>query len=118
MQDQGGAQFRVIDPPRVSSRPVAPNRVALLGVAFALALGAGLLAAFLAGQMLPTFYDARSLRDVTQRPVLGLVSQLADPALVRRRRRGSFAFAGSLTGLLAMFAGVAAFAMLAWRGAQ
>ena len=31
VQDTGGAQFRVIDPPRVSPQPVAPNRLALLG---------------------------------------------------------------------------------------
>ena len=31
VQDTGGAQFRVIDPPRVSPQPVAPNRLALAG---------------------------------------------------------------------------------------
>ncbi|MCC7120099.1 MAG: chain length-determining protein, partial [Gammaproteobacteria bacterium] len=31
VQDSGGAQFRVIDPPRVSSQPATPNRLALIG---------------------------------------------------------------------------------------
>jgi polysaccharide chain length determinant protein (PEP-CTERM system associated) len=118
MQDQSGAQFRIIDPPRVSQQPVAPNRVMLLGVAFALALGAGVLAAFVASQLFPTFHDSRTLREITQRPVLGMVSQLPDLSVARRRRRGSFLFAGTLTGLVAMYAAVAAFAMLAWRAAQ
>jgi putative flippase GtrA len=90
----------------------------LLGVAFALALGAGVLAAFVASQLFPTFHDSRTLREITQRPVLGMVSQLPDLSVARRRRRGSFLFAGTLTGLVAMYAAVAAFAMLAWRAAQ
>src|SRR5882672_3174142 len=43
VQDTGGAQFRVIDPPRVSPQPVAPNRLGLLGIAFAVALLLGLV---------------------------------------------------------------------------
>src|SRR5678815_3966386 len=33
VQDTSGAQFRVIDPPRVSPQPVAPNRLGLIGLA-------------------------------------------------------------------------------------
>lgn len=117
MQNTGGAQFRVIDPPRVSPKPVAPNRLALLGVAFLVSIGIGFLASFAASQVVPTFHDGRALRDATNRPVLGLVSMLPSPGLSKARRRRSLLFAGGLTGLLAFFAAVAAFALLLWRAA-
>lgn len=117
MQDTGGAQFRVIDPPRVAPRPVAPNRLALLGVAFLASLGIGVLAAFMASQFAPTFHDARVLREAAQRPVLGLVSIVQSPALARHRRRRSLLFAGGVSGLLAFFAAVTGFALLLWRAA-
>jgi polysaccharide chain length determinant protein (PEP-CTERM system associated) len=115
MQDTSGTQFRVIDPPRVSPKPVAPNRLALLGVAFLVSIGIGFLASFAASQIVPTFHDGRALREVTNRPVLGLVSMLPSPALTKARRRQSLVFAGGLSGLLAFFAAVAAFALLLWR---
>ena len=112
------ADFRVIDPPRVSPQPVAPNRMMLLGLAFLVSLGAGLLASFVASQAAPTFHDAGGLREATSRPVLGLVSTLPTPAIKSHRRRRRWLFAGGVSGLLAMFAAVAGFAMLLWRAAS
>lgn len=116
-QNTGGAQFRVIDPPRVSPNPVMPNRLALLGMAFAAALAGGLLASFVANQLLPTIHDARTLRAVTNRPVLGMVSLIPSMALARRRRWHAFYFAGGISSLLASFAAIVAFALLAGRAA-
>lgn len=109
VQDFGGTQFRVIDPPRVLPEPVPPTRTMLLALAFGAALGAGLLVAFLASQLFPTFHDARSLREVTKRPILGMVTMLQTEALSRLRRRNGILFTGGLGGLLASF--VAVFAM-------
>ena len=117
VQDSGGTQFRVIDPPRVSSNPVAPNRLLLLGGAFLASLVAGFLASLIASQLAPTFHDPGALRESTSRPVLGPVSMLPSPATVAARRRRNLLFAGGSGGLLALFAGVAAFAMLLWRTA-
>jgi len=69
------AEFRLIDPPRVSPRPVAPNRSVLLPLAFLAALVAGVLTSFLAYQVRPTFSDARTLREITGLPLLGSVSR-------------------------------------------
>jgi hypothetical protein len=77
VQDTGGASFRVIDPPRVSPEPVAPRRVALLGVAFAFALLLGFFSTFIANQVAPLFHDARSLRQLSKRPILGMVCPTA-----------------------------------------
>jgi polysaccharide chain length determinant protein (PEP-CTERM system associated) len=117
IQDSGGARFRVIDPPRVSPQPVAPNRLALLGGVFVLSLAAGLFGSLAASQLMPTFHDARGLREVTRRPILGMVSMLPSDALRRIARRNSWLFAGGIGGLLATFSAVFAFALLIGRGA-
>jgi polysaccharide chain length determinant protein (PEP-CTERM system associated) len=111
VQDTGGAQFRVIDPPRVSPDPVFPNRIALLAIACLLSMLVGFLASFAASQLMPTFHDARVLREVSKRPIIGMVSMIPGETLRRRRRRNGVLFAGGLSGLLAAFAGVIAFAV-------
>ena len=115
VQDTGGARFRIIDPPRVSPQPVAPNRLALLGLAFVFSLGAGLFASLGASQLLPTFHEARALREVSKRPILGMVSMLPSEALYRIRRRNSWLFASGLGGLIAALGAVFAFAFVVGR---
>jgi polysaccharide chain length determinant protein (PEP-CTERM system associated) len=117
VQDTGGAQFRVIDPPRVSPEPVAPRRLTLLGVACGLALLLGLAASFGASQLAPTVHDARSLRDVAKRPILGMVSLLPSPEDKRRRRWNNILFTGAMSSLLAALTAVVAFALLIGRAA-
>lgn len=112
VQDAGGTQFRVIDPPRVSPKPVPPSRIALLGIVFVAAIGAGLLASFAANEIMPTFHDARALRSATQRPILGMVTMLPSRALSQLKRRDSFLFAGGVGGLVASFAAVLAVVLL------
>ncbi|HEY6513739.1 MAG TPA: XrtA system polysaccharide chain length determinant [Burkholderiaceae bacterium] len=103
------AQFRIIDPPRVAPRPVFPNRGSMILGTLLAALAAGIGAAFLAAQVMPTFDTAALLRQVTQRPVLGSVSKLTDPASISQARRRSAAFGGALGGLIVVFG-----AWLAW----
>jgi polysaccharide chain length determinant protein (PEP-CTERM system associated) len=117
VQDTGGARFRVIDPPRVSPEPVAPRRVTLLGAAFAMALLAGLFSSFLANQISPLFHDARSLRQISKRPMLGMVSMLANERTTTLRRRNAYLFAGGLGGLFASGAAVFAIALMLGRAA-
>ena len=115
VQDTGVTRFRIIDPPRVSPQPVAPNRLALLGLAFVFSLGAGLFASLAASQLMPTFHEARTLREVSKRPILGMVSMLPSEALYRLRRRNSWLFASGLGGLFAALSAVFAFAFLVGR---
>jgi hypothetical protein len=106
MQAAGTSEIRVIDPPRVSSNPVAPNRLALLPLALLAALAAGLAASFLWSQLQPTFHNGRTLRATAGRPLLGSISMVADNALIASRRRGHAAFAGLFAALLICYAGV------------
>lgn len=117
VQDAGVAQFRVVDPPRVSSQPAPPTRIMLFAAAFVAAIGAGVAASFLASLLMPTVHDARSLREISGRPVLGMVTMLPSAALARIRRRGAVLFAGGVSGLLATFVAVMAFALLMGRAA-
>lgn len=94
------AEFRVIDPPRVEPKAVFPNRLALVPLVLAVALGAGLAASFALSQILPTFHDARKLREATQRPVLGSVSMQETLPVIRARRTSNAIFAGSCASLI------------------
>ncbi|HKO89270.1 MAG TPA: XrtA system polysaccharide chain length determinant [Burkholderiales bacterium] len=97
------ADFRIIDPPAASPNPVAPNRSLLLPAVLLIALGAGLFVSFVMSQVLPTFHDARGLREAVQRPVLGTVSMLSTPTVARQRRRSVLMFAGGVAGLVAVY---------------
>ena len=81
-----GVRFRVVDPPRVSPRPVGPNRLLFDVAVLAAALGLGVAIAFLLSQIRPVIYDGRTLRHLTNRPVFGAVSRIWTPELLMRRR--------------------------------
>lgn len=68
------AEFRIVEPPRVSPSPVFPARLHLALAAVALTLVLGLAVPILADKLHPTFSDAASLQLATKRPVLGMVS--------------------------------------------
>ncbi len=70
----GAGDFRVVDPPKVSSSPVWPNRPLLLILVCMASLAAGLFAALVRSQSSPAFYDVYSLRSATDVPVFGSVS--------------------------------------------
>lgn len=106
-----GAEFRLVDPPRASSKPVFPDRLALVPLVLALALGAGLFAAFAVAQIFQTVSDTRSLRQVANRPVLGTVSMLISGPMLRRRRMFHAAFGSGVAGLLVIYG-----AWIAWIG--
>ena len=102
----GFADFRIIDPPRVSPTPVAPNRAVLLPLVLLAALAAGLGASYLFSMVHPTFHDARGLKRVAQRPVLGSVSLVLNPGMTAARRRSRMLFLGGLGTLAATYGAV------------
>jgi len=112
VQDAGGAQFRVIDPPRALPQPVAPNRLALLGLVLLGSLAAGMAVSLLVSQVMPTFHEVRALRTITNRPTLGTVTLLPSKAFVRKRRRNAYLFMSAVASLFASFAVVFSFALL------
>ena len=96
----GVAEFRIIDPPRISPNPVFPNRFLLIPMVMLAALGAGLAASFAMSRFFPTFHSVAALRQLTQRPVLCSVSIHETPHLIWRRRLANTAFAGGFVSLM------------------
>jgi polysaccharide chain length determinant protein (PEP-CTERM system associated) len=97
------ADFKIVDPPRVSPTPVEPQRPLLLGVVVLMSIGAGLAASFGVSEVLPIIMDRRTLQSVTQRPVLGVLSLQPSPQQRRARRRRTLAFAGAAGGLFVLY---------------
>lgn len=112
----GVANFRLIDPPRVSPNPVAPNRLLLLPLALLAALGVGLAVAFIASQLRAVFFDARSLREALGLPLLGVVTLVMDDAAVQQEKSDLKKFLGASGGLVAIFiAGMIVFSIMSGR---
>jgi polysaccharide chain length determinant protein (PEP-CTERM system associated) len=99
----GVADFRLIDPPRVSPNPVSPNRMLLLPLAFAVALAAGLFVAFAGSQLRPVFHSAAELREKVAIPLLGMVSKVTSAADLRQERVNLLGFVAGSGGLLGAF---------------
>jgi hypothetical protein len=97
------AEFRLIDPPRVSPQPVSPNRFALLPVVLLVSLGAAAGFAFVATQLRPTFSDAEQLRQFTGMPLLGVVTMLTSDEDRQRQRASLFRFVAASGGLVGLF---------------
>lgn len=112
----GLADFRLIDPPRVSSTPVAPNRLVLLPLGLLIAIAGGLFVAFVASQLRPVFFDGKSLRDVTGIPVLGIVTLLPNEARRLQERASLYRFLLAGIGLIITYgAGVAVLTFMSQR---
>ncbi len=99
----GVADFRLIDPPRVSPKPVSPNRQLLLLLALAVALLAGLLTTFISNQLRPVYNDAQELRAKAGVPLLGVVSMVFGDEEARLERIGRMRFYAGTGGLLGAF---------------
>lgn len=97
------ADFRLIDPPRASHKPVWPNRLVFLSLALLASLGLGLAVSFIASQLRPAFFDTRTLRDVTGLPLLGAVSLIPTPEGERLAFRQKRNFVIGLSALIAVY---------------
>jgi polysaccharide chain length determinant protein (PEP-CTERM system associated) len=108
----GVAEFRVVDPPRVSSKASWPNRPLILTLALFASIAAGLAACFLKDQSRPTFFDARGLRQATGMPLLGAVSHVLDVTSRARSMRQAWLFSGVSGAYYLAFLGLLAWAWL------
>jgi hypothetical protein len=99
----GVADFRLIDPPRASSKPAAPDRPVLLGLALLVALAAGLAASFAGSQLRPVFFDSHTLRDITGMPLLGVISIPVTPASRVKNHKDRIRLAAAMGALIALY---------------
>ncbi|MDE1915534.1 MAG: chain-length determining protein [Sphingomonadales bacterium] len=101
----GGTRTQVLDPPLVPRGPTAPNRPLLLALVLVVAVGAGLGAAFAAGELQSGFATTAKLERVTGLPVLGAISRgVSKSARIRNARnlRGFYAASAALGGLFVL----------------
>lgn len=94
------AEFRVIDPPRVSRFPSFPGRWHLAIIATILSIAAGIAAALLAEAAWPTLDETRTLLRISGRPVLGTVPLRLSRDERRRRKASLAAYAAAFAGFL------------------
>ena len=95
---------QVVEPPSVPRAPASPNRPVFLTIVLILGVGAGVAAAFLAGQLQTTFPTQRKLAEVTGLPVFGTVSELVTPRERSRRRQRLVWLGGAGAALAASWA--------------
>jgi polysaccharide chain length determinant protein (PEP-CTERM system associated) len=74
--EQGGAAFRLLEPPRVPAEPVSPDRLRILILGIGVGLITGLGSALLAEQMDTSYRDVESFEADTELPVLATVPSL------------------------------------------
>ncbi|MGE5450922.1 MAG: XrtA system polysaccharide chain length determinant [Acidobacteriota bacterium] len=96
------ADFRVVEPPRVTPQPVKPNRMMVAVLALVAAIAAGLGATFGLSQVFQTVNDTRQLKTISGRPVLGSVSMVVSPEQAEKTRRNNQLF-GLAVGALLVF---------------
>lgn len=86
-QSGNNLKFRVIDPPVVPLRPVAPKRGLLLLLVFVFAVGFGAAFAYFMHMIRPVFIGVKRLREHGGFPVLGSISLLPSAVRAAERRR-------------------------------
>lgn len=81
------ADFRVIEPPHVTPKPVFPDRKILAFLSMLAALAAGLGLAYGLNKVYPGFATAGQLEAATKRPVIGTIGNVIVPAVAAERLR-------------------------------
>ena len=99
----GMAYFRLVDPPRVSPKPVFPNRLLLLPLVLLAAVAAGVFAAFAGSQLRPVFFHPDELRAKFELPILGVVSTVIGDGDKRRSRIDLLRFVSATGSLVLLF---------------
>lgn len=105
-------EFRVLNPPRADTKPVAPRRLLLLAGVLIAAFAGGAALSYLLAQLRPVVTSARALRELSGLPVIGTVSAFVDPNFAKQRRASIVSFAGATAGLVLLIGGVAMFELV------
>lgn len=96
------ADFRIVEPPRVSPKPVFPNRLILSILMMVAAIGGGIAVAVLLDLIFPSLHSVKQLGQISGRPVLGAVSMVVSDTQRGSERRGNAAFAGAASLLIVL----------------
>lgn len=101
--------FRVIDSPRIATKPSGPNRLLFLSLVLVVAFGVGLAWGVLRYLIYPTYIDVSQLRDTIGLPVLGSVTLHITPDHKRKRKVQIAGFLLTLSMLIIVFGAIVLF---------
>jgi len=102
-------KFRVLDPPRLPIRPVAPKRRIFLGVVFFTAISMGVVLALVLSQAKPVFMTRQSVEQLLSLPIAGTATRIQGGAASNGRSTGNAGFAAATVMLFIAFVAVVAF---------
>ncbi len=85
-ETQRGERFTIIDPGQLPEKPYKPNRLAILLIGFVLALGAGVGVSAVRENLDTSIKTAEELGQLTNVPVLSVISMMQSDEDVRARR--------------------------------
>lgn len=106
------AQFNIIEPPREPLTPSAPNRPALNAGVLVGGLVGGMAFAWFLAMLRPTFYTKEGFADVTELPVIGVVSRIWTRRELLQRRMEVASFTLGCLCLFSAYVGLASFEAL------
>ncbi|WP_031409257.1 XrtA system polysaccharide chain length determinant [Thiomonas sp. FB-Cd] len=84
--------FRIVDPPRLAPTALFPRRTFLIALVLLLAIALGMLTTYLLVLLVPTYRNARQLRETTDRPVLGSITLVPTRLFLAQDRRNQHLF--------------------------
>jgi polysaccharide chain length determinant protein (PEP-CTERM system associated) len=99
----GVADFRLVDPPRVTPNAVSPNRLVLLAGSLLLSIVVALGTMFLSSELRPGIYDRAQLREATGLPILGVVSLVVSDQMKSENQKDLKKFAITAAGLFVSY---------------
>jgi polysaccharide chain length determinant protein (PEP-CTERM system associated) len=102
--DAGSIRFEIVEPPDSPFGPVSPKRMLLLPGIFVAALGVGGGLAYLLHMLRPVVGSQRGLTELTDLPVIGVVSSAFPVEMAARARAQLFRFLGAGMVLCMLFA--------------
>ncbi len=95
--------FRIVDPPRLAPTALFPRRTFLIAFVLVLATFLGALTTYLLVLLVPTYRNARQLRESTDRPVLGSITLTLTPAAAQHEQHNQKLFLLGSGALIVVF---------------
>lgn len=105
-QEQAGEKLTLIEPPMLPEVPSKPKRMLLMLVGFVMSVGFGAGCGALAEAMDGSMRGLRSLRSLTDAPLLGVIPHIATGAELARRKRRFVLVITAVAGSFAVLAGL------------
>ncbi len=111
-QSTDEVQFNIIEPPREPLVPTSPDRPVLNAAVLVGGIAVGVAFAWLLAMMRPAFYTKEQFSELTELPVLGVVSRLWTPREMLRRRLEVASFAVGCLFLIGLYGALVALQLM------